>query len=449
MSINWKRAALTLFFLGSLVQAQKTDPYSTPPGAPMVDFEEGTGTNRLNPNHPGNAGQRVAANNFTIIESQSTMAAHNMDVQWQNVLTGMGHTATILPQTALDNTGFFGSTDVLIVSSGIIALPANRVTTIRQFMQTGKSVYIQGEYLTSYGSNQAFSTIMNATGGTFALGGTVSGDLVPTTILNMYSTTTNSVPSIGYHWYGATGSGCNNLEYFMRYNGNNIGYVYCPTNGAWGDVIQNTDQDWIRVGTSYPLMQNIVYFLLSGNACSVVCGTVLEANGLDLVAQSRTDGSVNLTWTLDGDVKKGRFVIEADGDELGEMEVEASAGLTFQFVDMRLPAGRVHYRVRHIDENGQETLTGEAVLDLGNVAPKLRVTVEKTGIRLWLSQAVELDELWMTDVGGKRIALNLQDIHSVKGQFVSMHGQPSGIYMIQAITPGGTSILAKALWMQP
>jgi hypothetical protein len=137
-------------------QAQKTDPNSTPPGAPLFEVNVSDLGNRLNPNHPGNAGNRVAVSNFTIIESQSANAGHNMDLNWRTVLLGMGHNAVIVPQTTLDNNAFFGGTDVLIVSSGVITLSAPRRAIIQQFMQTGKSVYIQGEYLTTYSTNQVF-----------------------------------------------------------------------------------------------------------------------------------------------------------------------------------------------------------------------------------------------------------------------------------------------------
>src|SRR5690349_10254777 len=70
---------------------------------------------------------------ITIIESQSFNSGHNMDQIWLTLAQGMGHTATINPQTTLDNNNFFSSTDILIISSGVIALPANRVNTILQY----------------------------------------------------------------------------------------------------------------------------------------------------------------------------------------------------------------------------------------------------------------------------------------------------------------------------
>ncbi|HEX2900973.1 MAG TPA: hypothetical protein VHS96_14745 [Bacteroidia bacterium] len=444
---NLLKLTLSVLLLLGFAHAQRTDPASTPPGAPLMHFDQGDVSSRLIPNHPGNAGQRVAVSNFTIIESQSGNAGHTMDLNWRTVLLGMGHNVTILPQTALDNTSFFGTTDVLIVSSGTITLPPGRVTTIRQFMQTGKSVYIQGEYLTSYTSNGAFATIANATGGTFALGTTIAGDLVPTTILNAYATTPNSVSSIGYHWYGATGSGCNNIEYFMRYSGNNIGYVYCPTNSGWGDVIQNTDQDWVRSMTSPPLMQNIIFALISGNACSVVCGTVLEAQHMDLQATRRQDGSVDLQWTLDGDPQSGSFQVESNGRIIGNLAVGQDDGMVFQFTDLRIPSGIQHYRVRLRDANGNETLSGETTLDLGAAPTKLRVATEAEGFRLWLTEGTDLEALWLVDASGKQITLSTGGLHEAAGELVAMQGIAPGIYFFKAIARSGEMLAVKAIWM--
>lgn len=438
--------AAMLFFLFHQALGQDRDPYSTPPGAPLIKPSTVDIQQRLLPNHPGNAGQRVNTSNFVIVESQSTMAAHNMDAQWLSVVTGMGHTAAIYPQTVLDDTLFFASTDALIVSSGIIALTATRVTTIRKFLQFGKPVYLQGEYLTSYSTNIAFQTIVTATGGTFTLGSTVSGSLAPCTVLNNYATTTNSVPSIGYHWYGATATGCNNVEYFMRWSGNNLAFAYCPSNFAYGDLIQNTDQDWVRVGTSFPLMQNIVYAMLSGIACSVVCGSVLNAEHLLLQADPMANGDVNLQWSLDGFAVPGTFVIERNGMQLGELKVMADDKTTFEFTDARLPSGYTHYRVRHTDQNGNETLSGDITLDLGKATPCLRAGAMPGGVRLWLSDHVELASLWLVDMNGSRREIPFSEIHSAHGQEVLLSDAAAGLLAFEGITTTGEMVYAKGMF---
>lgn len=429
--------------------AQEADPNSTPPGAPMVDFGDGDIAGRLIPDHPGNAGQKVQSSNFAIIESQSFNVGHDMDVEWRNLLQGMGHTATIYPQTTLDNTGFFAAHDALIVSSGVIALPASRQAIIQQFMQTGKPVYLQGEWQISYTTNQGFRNIINATGGSFTLGGTVSGSLVPTNILNLYATTPNVVSSISYHWYGASGSGCDNVEYFMRFGANNIGFVYCPTNNAWGDMVQSTDQDWVRATTSPALMQNIVFALLSGNACSVVCGTiVLEAQHLDLQARRRDDQQVDLMWSLDGEPVAGTFVVECNGEELSRMSVSEGDGIAFQYSDVRMPAGELRYRVRHLDMNGDETLSGETLLTVEAAAPTLRVANTQSGFTVRMSQGNDLESLWLTSINGEMQKVDTGELHSSAGQKVLMQEMAEGIYFLRGITKSGQAVQAKVIWMR-
>ena len=73
--------------------------------------------------------------NITIIESESFNPGHVMDQKWLTLAQGLGYTAAIYPQTTLDSTNFFSTTDILIVSSGVITLPANRIATILQYMQ--------------------------------------------------------------------------------------------------------------------------------------------------------------------------------------------------------------------------------------------------------------------------------------------------------------------------
>ncbi len=439
-------SCIALLVATSLLQAQRLDPHSTPPGAPIYEHAVGNGANRLMPNHPGNAGQRVTANNFTIIESST--GGHTMDVVWSNLLTSMGHTPTIAPQATLNTTGFFAGTHALIISSGTIALSGAAVTTIRQFVQTGKPVYIQGEYLPTYSTNIAFQTIVNATGGTFATGGTVNGSLVPTNILNLYSATPNIVTSLGYHWYGCTGSGCNNIEYFMRYGADNIGYVYCPTNGAWGDVIQSSDQDWVQQSMSLPLMQNIVFAMLSGNACSVVCGTVLSATHLEVQATPQAFGVVELDWILDGELPAGRFEIWTGDEKLGEMRVGEAAGMHFTWQDQRMRSGMQHYSVRYYDLNGQASLRGETMIDLGQQPAHLRVATESTGLRVWLSEGHTCSQLFLVDVAGRRFSLDREGVCMPVGQPISMTGFAPGMYWLQGETTDGQYFDARVVWIQ-
>lgn len=201
--------------------------------------------------------------NVTIIESQSNNSSRVMDINWHSVATGMGHTATIVPQTTLDNTAFFATTDILIVSSGTIGLPANRVNTILQFIQSGKSVYLQCEYLSSYTSNQAFSTILGALGATFSWGSTIAGDLNPMNVLGTFATTNNNVSSLSYFWYSVNGLGDCNTVNFLEYGGTYHGFQYVPFNPAYGTIIATTDQDWVKDNTSQPLMENIITHLIN------------------------------------------------------------------------------------------------------------------------------------------------------------------------------------------
>ena len=205
---------------------------------------------------------------MVIIESQSFNAGHNMDVQWQGVITSMGHTASILPQTTLDNNAFFATTDVLIVSSGVIAISAARRNIIQQFEQSGKPVYIQSEYDCNYTSNQAFTQVVTNGGGTFNWVATVAGDLIPMNVLGTFATTNAAVAPLGYYWYSCNGAAGCNVFPFLSYGGTNHGFYFCPPNPGFGVVITTTDQDWVRVGTSLPLMQNIITHLITPSLCS-------------------------------------------------------------------------------------------------------------------------------------------------------------------------------------
>jgi hypothetical protein len=197
---------------------------------------------------------------ITIIESQSM--GHVMDTIWLGVANFMGHTGTIVPQTTMDDSNFFSTTDILIISSGVIDIPTNRRIIIEQYVQQGGPVYIQGEFSSSFEPNQTFQSIVDSLGGSFSWGATVSGDLVPMNVLGTLSNTPNSVPTLSYFWWGCEGSGDTTIENYLEYGGQYFGFIFTPPNPNYGPVITNSDQDWAQSGLENRLlMENIITYL--------------------------------------------------------------------------------------------------------------------------------------------------------------------------------------------
>lgn len=196
--------------------------------------------------------------NVTIIESTSQVAGQDMDARWLAVANGLGHNATIRPQTFLDDIGNLANTDVLIVASGTIALPAGRSATIASFVQSGRGVYLQSEYQTTYSTNITYAALVNNSGGSFSWVGTVTGALEPVNVLGCMSTHPELVSPLPYYWYGATGN--TTAEVVLEKDGQGLGWAHCASTGAL--VVSSTDQDWVRPANANPtsevLLRNIL-----------------------------------------------------------------------------------------------------------------------------------------------------------------------------------------------
>ncbi|MBK9035020.1 MAG: hypothetical protein IPL61_27780 [Myxococcales bacterium] len=206
---------------------------------------------------------------ITIIESQSLNVGHNMDQRWADVATPLGHTVTIAPQTTLDDLANLATTDILIVSSGLIDLPTNRRATIDQFVSSGRGAYLQGEYQSSYATNQTLAEIVNAHGGSFTWTGTVTGFQDPVTVVGCLATTGEAAPSLTEYWYacGATASGPGVRTIQTNPAGQAIAWSFCMPGG--GLLISNTDQDFIRVpAVEAPAhMRNMLLALADAPSC--------------------------------------------------------------------------------------------------------------------------------------------------------------------------------------
>jgi PKD repeat protein len=181
------------------------------------------------------------------------------------VATGMGMNASIVSQSTLYDTTLLSGTDALIVSSGVITLTSSQITAITQFMQSGRSLYLQGEYDCSiYNTNTTFESLVNDNGGSLTLNGTIAGTLAPMTVLGTLGTTPNTVSPLDYFWYGCRANACAAVEPFLQYGPDYFGFIFCPPQSSYGKVVFTSDQDWINQSTSIPLMDNILALLTSG-----------------------------------------------------------------------------------------------------------------------------------------------------------------------------------------
>jgi len=207
--------------------------------------------------------------NITIIESQSSLSGHDMDVEWEAIALGMGHSATIVPQNTLDDISNLSGTDILIVSSGVIDLPANSVQTIMLFLQEKGPVYLQGEFLCDLSSNLAFMEIVTTMGGSFASSGIETGNLVPMNVLGDLAMMPNSVPTLPFFWYGCAGSGDATIEPFLEFEGNYFGFIFTSPMSGDGKLIYTTDQDWVKDCNLYPESTALVGNILQSLAAYV------------------------------------------------------------------------------------------------------------------------------------------------------------------------------------
>jgi hypothetical protein len=209
----------------------------------------------------------AGAMRVTIIESQSLMAAHDMDVAWMETAGRLGYAAHVVGQDALDG-GFVAGTDVLVVASGEIDLPAARADRILAFLRRGGRVYLQGEYLKRFTTNVAFARLARALGATFAWTDETSGDLKPMDVVGPIASLRRPAAPLEYFWYGVAGEGSGSgFLPFLRHEGRWYGFAYCAPPPAGGVLVTTTDKDWIQRRTSAALMDNILFGLAERRLC--------------------------------------------------------------------------------------------------------------------------------------------------------------------------------------
>jgi Secretion system C-terminal sorting domain len=202
------------------------------------------------------------AANIAIIESQSFNANHIMDLNWQAVAVGMGHTVTMYPQTSLDNGGFITPNDIAIISSGVIPLNFQRRQMIIEAVMAGTPVYLQCERDPNDDTNLAWEEMLDWFGFTWTWQGTDAGNLVPMYISGPASNITWQISNMPMFQDGAFGVASGGVETTHHYADREFAWLLRPTPDH-ALVATNTDQEWVRTLADPNLMKNYIDLLLS------------------------------------------------------------------------------------------------------------------------------------------------------------------------------------------
>lgn len=330
MQVSLPVLVSSLLSVPALAQAPQWDAAATPPAWQLPV----SGQPHEPVGQPAGAGATVL-----IIESQSANGGHDQDIEWLAVANAEGFSASIGSQATLNSTTYYATTDVLVISSGVITLSAGAVANIQGFLAQGGSVYLQGEYLPSYATNQAFATIVNGDGGGFAVGSTVAGDLQPMAVSGTLSNTPYATGSFSYHWYGCDGSSGAGVTPFMHYGGSDFGWMYTMASG--GRLVHNTDQDWVRQTTNTILCANILYWLCDGGGFSISVQNLVVGQTATLQASGATvNGDVLSAYSLTGagptQTSLGPVLLSQPIRQLPTMNADASGNASYS---QTLPAG--------------------------------------------------------------------------------------------------------------
>ncbi|MEM8909102.1 MAG: hypothetical protein AAGD05_14750, partial [Bacteroidota bacterium] len=216
------------------------------------------------------------ASNIAIIESKSFHPLQVMDNTWLALAQASGHTASILPQNALDQVSSFANYDVVIISNGLIDLSTDRQVTLQALVSNGKNLYIQSEYEITHPGNLAFSNLVNNLGGQFTWTGTEEGGIAPINILSPINNNLNDVHALNYFWYGTYGTGDATIQPILENAGQHWGFIFNSNDVNHGKILTTSDQDWIRIGFNEALLANILAYLTTPTVANILPTVSIE-----------------------------------------------------------------------------------------------------------------------------------------------------------------------------
>jgi len=200
---------------------------------------------------------QIQAQTVTILESQQTHPLQDMDDHWVVACNKVGLSTSIVTYDFLNQTCLADYTDILIISSAVVEIDPVQVENLETFVESGGSLYIQGEFLDTFPGNQVFLELVDHFGDSFTWGASGNEDIGPIGLGDIISNNFNSVDSLEYFWYGMDGTGVGPFTSLLSKGSNNYGYLYEPTGPYNGKVYTTTDQDWIRLDFGEKVIENI------------------------------------------------------------------------------------------------------------------------------------------------------------------------------------------------
>jgi gliding motility-associated-like protein len=216
---------------------------------------------------------------------------------WADVANDQYYFATATTISVLDNPiplSYSG----LIITQCDSQLTPTRINNIIQFIQNGRPVYIQCEKDINNSMNQALVQMIATLGGAFSWNQTVNGNIGPLQVLGTFANVYANVPSLNNFYDGCAGSGNGYIFPFLRNNGLDYGFSFCPPDTSYGKIIFTSDTGWI-VHAAQPdsdLLHNIFYHLfipdLCGDDFSPVFNTTLSQTNVTCYGDANGSATV-------------------------------------------------------------------------------------------------------------------------------------------------------------
>lgn len=252
----------------------------------------------------------VQSQTVTILESQIIHPLQDMDARWESACNEIGYTTSIVSYDFLDQPCIIDQTDILIISSAVLAIEPSQVLNLNTFVESGGSLYLQGEFLDTFPGNRVFKEMVGHFGDNFTWGVSGNEDIGPLGVGSIISNNYNSVDSLEYFWYGLDGTGTGPFTSLLSKDTRNYGYLYEPEGPYNGKIICTTDQDWIRLDFGQKVIENIAaIFQVNPTPFQEVVVTTNDQN-FCLGAMAQFEANLNFTfpnaptptfqWTING-----------------------------------------------------------------------------------------------------------------------------------------------------
>ena len=219
------------------------------------------------------------------------------------------------------------------------------------------------------------------------------------------------------------------------------GTVSFPSLGTWYNLFTGTTMNVTNYNTTVTLNPGEYYVYVNLQAALTV-----PVRWIDFVAHYENGGNVLLNWSATNEITDDHYDVERSIDginftHIGAVDAAKSAASSssYSFEDVSAPAGKVYYRIKQVDVNGQYIFSKVIAVTTDSRTNLWHTFYAGTSVKVVMQANMDKVNIAIHDASGKLLTQQSASNTTVGQQIeIPTNGFAKGLYLISVTSEKGS-----------